>query len=169
MVETVLERKFSEFPPKEIINLLLSFIYIEKYPLNFVRKLFNPLFMDRLHSQTHDDVMHSRLQLKLFDACMELESKNYAGPYLPSDNTMIRLGNINQTQVCVFCQDSHSRFPRERSTTVTDLKWVSLILVEITRDVERVKQGLPIASLPRHPIFFADLVVFPTAASSILR
>jgi len=51
LVEEVLEAKFAEFPPKEAISLLLSFIYIERYPLNFVRKVFNPFFLDRLHSQ----------------------------------------------------------------------------------------------------------------------
>ncbi len=47
----MLESKFSEFPPKEVLSLLLSFVYIERYPLNFVRRIFNPIFMDRLHSQ----------------------------------------------------------------------------------------------------------------------
>ena len=35
-VDRVLEERFSEFPPKEIIDLLLSFVYLEKYPLNYV-------------------------------------------------------------------------------------------------------------------------------------
>ena len=50
-MERVLEAKFEEFPPKEVVSLLLSFVYIEKYPLNFVKRVFNPYFMDRLHSQ----------------------------------------------------------------------------------------------------------------------
>ncbi len=54
------EHKFVEFPPKEIVDLLLSFVYIERYPLNFVRKIFNPFFMERLHSQAtiHSNVFY---------------------------------------------------------------------------------------------------------------
>ena len=47
------EHKFIEFPPKEIIDLLLSFVYIERYPLNFVRKIFNPYFLERMHNQVN--------------------------------------------------------------------------------------------------------------------
>ena len=76
MVESVLEQRFSEFPPKEAIELLLSFVYIERYPLNFVRRLFNPHFLDRLHAQPDErDVFTSRIQLKLFDSAMKTEAR----------------------------------------------------------------------------------------------
>lgn len=39
IVEDVIEKRFTEFPPKEVINLFLSYIMIERYPLNFVRKV----------------------------------------------------------------------------------------------------------------------------------
>lgn len=86
-MEDVLERRFVEFPPKEIIELLLSFIYIERYPLNFVRKIFNPYFMDRLHTQQEGDVMMSRAQLHLFDFIMKIEARGYNGPFLPRDTS----------------------------------------------------------------------------------
>lgn len=79
IMEQILEKKFAEFPPKEIIDLLISFIYLERYPLNFARKIFNPYFMDRLHSQAEGDVAYSRLKLHLFDSLMMLECKNYPG------------------------------------------------------------------------------------------
>jgi hypothetical protein len=78
-LEHVLEHKFVEFPPKEIISLLLSFIYIEKFPLNFVRKIFNPYFMDQIHSQTEADITFSRSQLKLFDISLKQECDHYTG------------------------------------------------------------------------------------------
>ena len=108
LVENVLEQKFIEFPPKEIIDLFLSYIYIERYPLNFVRKIFNPYFLDRLHNQTEDDVMYSRTQLKLFDCSMKLESRNYGGPYLPKQTNY---RTIHQDQQVVFD-------PLSRPTTV---------------------------------------------------
>ena len=51
-----------------MIELLNSFLYIEKFPLNFSAKLFNPYFLDRLHSQQEHEVALSRQELKLFDA-----------------------------------------------------------------------------------------------------
>ena len=66
-LERVLEEKFVQFPPKEIIQLLVSFLYIEKYPLNFTTKLFSPYFLDRVHTQPEADIFLSRQQLKLFD------------------------------------------------------------------------------------------------------
>merc|ERR1712128_128538 len=73
------------FPPVDIINLLVSFLYIEKLPINFTRKLFNPFFLDRLHSQSDDLIAVSRPQLKLFDTTMKMECRGYEGPFLPKD------------------------------------------------------------------------------------
>ena len=81
--------KFAEFPPKDIIKLLLSFVYIERYPLNFVRKLFNPYFLDRIHNQSEkmEDVHLARHYLTLFDIAMNLDSSAYGGQSPPSQFT----------------------------------------------------------------------------------
>jgi hypothetical protein len=49
-LETLLEQKFAEFPPKDLIQLMLSFIYIEKFPVNLAHKIFNPNFVDRIET-----------------------------------------------------------------------------------------------------------------------
>ena len=49
-LETILEQKFAEFPPKDLIELMLSFIYIEKFPVNLAHRIFNPNFLDRIES-----------------------------------------------------------------------------------------------------------------------
>ena len=62
-----------------------------RYPLNFVRKIFNPYFMDRLHNQQPEsEVAYTRRQLHLFDTSMNIEAKNYTGPYLPKDREEIQ-------------------------------------------------------------------------------
>merc|ERR1719510_1445454 len=92
--------KFSEFPPKDMIQLMLTFVYIERYPLNFVRKIFNPHFLDRLHNASQDDIFISRAFLTLFDAAMKLECSLYGGPFLPKNYAHYmalappRLGNL---------------------------------------------------------------------------
>ena len=54
VMENYLEHKFVKFSPLDMINMLVSFVYIERYPLNFTNKLFNPYFLDRLHAQPEE-------------------------------------------------------------------------------------------------------------------
>ena len=84
-LESVLEHKFSQFRQKEMIDMLVSFLCIEKYPLNFTNMIFNPFFLDRLHAQDEEAICVSRQQLKLYDTGMKLECRGYEGPFLPKD------------------------------------------------------------------------------------
>ena len=54
LLENYLEHNFVKFTPFDIINMLVSFLYIERYPLNFTNKLFNPYFLERLHNQPEE-------------------------------------------------------------------------------------------------------------------
>ena len=97
-MENYLEHKFVKFSPLDMINMLVSFVYIERYPLNFTNKLFNPYFLDRLHAQPEEvqfSLKHnslsvsvtsiflsfqlialSRAELKLFDSAMNLSCRS---------------------------------------------------------------------------------------------
>ena len=72
-LEALLEQKFVEFPPKALVELLLSFIYIEKFPLNIAWKIFNPCFFDRIDSQVESDARQTKLGLDIIHASMKLE------------------------------------------------------------------------------------------------
>lgn len=54
MVETVLRSKFVQFSPNDVIDVLLTCVYLQKYPLNFVDRVFSPYFLDRLHTSERD-------------------------------------------------------------------------------------------------------------------
>lgn len=83
-LESVLEEKFVQFRPEEAIDMLLNCVYLQKHPLNFVKKVFNPYFLDRLHSyKNKDTVSLARMKLQLLDMAMTLESTQYEGPILP--------------------------------------------------------------------------------------
>ena len=56
-LETILEQKFAEFPPKDLIHLMMSFIYIEKYPVNLAHKIFNPNFVDRIENGKEGELL----------------------------------------------------------------------------------------------------------------
>lgn len=49
-LETRLEQIFSVFPPSDVIQLLLSFVYLGKFPVHFASKIFSPVFFDKLES-----------------------------------------------------------------------------------------------------------------------
>eukprot|EP00092_Neocalanus_flemingeri_P083580 GFUD01104916.1.p1 GENE.GFUD01104916.1~~GFUD01104916.1.p1 ORF type:complete len:670 (-),score=227.02 GFUD01104916.1:82-2091(-) len=149
LLELVLDLKFSQFPPVDIINLLVSFIYIEKFPINFTNKLFNPFFLDRLHSQSEDLVAISRQQLKLYDTTMKLECRGYEGPFLPKD-TNYRMINTD------------NRVTRTASKLLDPM-------ADVVGDFSRLGKSVVLSSLPLHPLYIVDLMVYPTHAASLLR
>lgn len=149
ILETQLEMKFSQFPPKDMVNLLVSFLYIEKYPLNFVNKIFNPFFIDRLHNQPDSDVSHSRQQLKLLDTGMHLESRGYQGPFLPKDTNY---KSINHD----------SRISRLAGKLLNPLS-------DVVGDISRLGKQVVLASLPLHPLYIVDIMIYPSHAASLLR
>merc|ERR1719457_431182 len=149
-LEYVLEEKFVQFKPNEIIQLLISFLYIEKYPLNFTNKLFNPYFLDRIHSQPDIEVFRSRQQLKLFDTAMQLECKGYGGPYLPKDIGLLRLESKDRR-------------------IVTECEYLFDPLGEIVEDYSRIGISILLSALPLHNNYIVDMMIYPTRASALLR
>jgi len=148
-LERVLQEKFVQFKPVEIIHLLNSFMYIEKYPLNFATKLFNPYFLDRLHSQQHEEVQLSRRELKLLDAGLKLGCHSYGGPYLPKDTSLRQL-NLDF---------------RVRKTA----KRLFEPLGEVIGNFDRIGTQVLLSSLPLHPSFVCDMMIYPTRAAALLR
>ena len=47
-VEDVLQQKFSQLSAAAVVELLASFVYIERFPINFVSKVFTPHFLARI-------------------------------------------------------------------------------------------------------------------------
>jgi len=149
LLEFYLETNFSQFTPVDIINLLVSFIYIEKWPINFTRKLFNPYFLDRLHSQPEELVAISRQQLKLYDTSMKLECRGYEGPFLP--------------------KETHARSIPSDSRVLRTCKKLVGPLGEVVGDVRRISQNVILSSLPLHPLYIVDLMIYPSHAASLSR
>jgi len=148
-LEYVIEEKFVQFRPIEVIDLIVSFLYIEKYPLNFTNKLFNPYFLERLHSQQEPEVFQSRQKLKLYDAGMTLECRGYNGPFLPKDRSYTNLNNDQRV-----------------------LKMTAALfdpLGEIVGDFSRIGYNIALSSLPLHLNYIVDMMIYPTRAAALLR
>lgn len=50
-LETVLHTRFSHFQPHTLLNLLHSCVLIQRYPVNFLPKIFSPYFLQQLQGK----------------------------------------------------------------------------------------------------------------------
>ncbi|KAI4890513.1 hypothetical protein NFI96_011438, partial [Prochilodus magdalenae] len=80
-VESVLSARFSQFQPKALLELLHACTLLQRYPLNFVSKVFSPYFLQQLQEGSGmDRVMLA--QLTQLYMTVKLECPFYDGPRL---------------------------------------------------------------------------------------
>ncbi|KFO70718.1 FAST kinase domain-containing protein 3, partial [Cuculus canorus] len=81
-LENVLHTHFNHFHPRTLLNLLHSCVLIQRYPVNFLPKIFSPYFLQRLQAQPPglDSIVTSQLT-QLF-LTVTLECPFYEGPKL---------------------------------------------------------------------------------------
>lgn len=85
--ENKLNDCFADLIPTDTIDIMLACTVLEKYPLNFIKRIFNPYFLDLMHHDTPESkIQKLRSDLKLFDTALTLECKGYNGPMLPRDH-----------------------------------------------------------------------------------
>ncbi|KFV89664.1 FAST kinase domain-containing protein 3, partial [Fulmarus glacialis] len=79
-LETVLHTRFSHFQPHALLNLLHSCVLIQRYPVNFLPKIFSPYFLQQLQAQPPglDRIVISRITQLFLTAT--LECPFYEGP-----------------------------------------------------------------------------------------
>ncbi|NXB99491.1 FAKD3 protein, partial [Orthonyx spaldingii] len=83
-LETVLHSRLRHFQPHTLLNLLHSCVLIQRYPINFLPKIFSPYFLQKLQAQPpglNRVVMSQLTQLFL---TVTLECPFYEGPKLLS-------------------------------------------------------------------------------------
>ncbi|KAF7706200.1 hypothetical protein HF521_019454 [Silurus meridionalis] len=82
-VESVLNARFSHFQPRTLVELLHACTLLQRFPLNFVSKVFSPFFLQQLQEGSVMDqgVLAQLTQLYM---TMKLECPFYRGPqFLP--------------------------------------------------------------------------------------
>lgn len=58
-LETILSARFSQFQPRSLIEVLHACIHLERFPLNYMSKVFNPYFLQRMQgTRGREDVTH---------------------------------------------------------------------------------------------------------------
>ncbi|XP_071063527.1 FAST kinase domain-containing protein 3, mitochondrial-like isoform X2 [Dasypus novemcinctus] len=81
-LENILFTHFNSFPPKVLLRLLHSCLLIERHPVNFMAKLFNPYFLQRLQGEESYLDRLSLAQLTQLYLSSVLECPFYKGPKL---------------------------------------------------------------------------------------
>lgn len=150
-VEEAIDKRLIEFRPESLLNVFLSCIYLQRYPLNFVPRLFSSHFIHRLHSQTQYELIEScRSKMKLLDAAMSFECGQYGTSHvLPKDyhaKAMARDGRIS----------------RAANQLVTPL-------LQICEHRFNVTASVVLRDLPLNPIYVVDVLISPAGEPAIFR
>lgn len=83
-IESYLDQHFTDIKSNAVIDIMLSAVYLQIYPVNFIDRIFNQRFIHPLQLyKTVKSIAKQRQQLKLLDAAMTLECPHFHGPFLP--------------------------------------------------------------------------------------
>ncbi|NXE88186.1 FAKD3 protein, partial [Menura novaehollandiae] len=83
-LESVLHTRLSHFQPHTLLNLLHSCVLIQRYPINFLPKIFSPYFLQKLQAQPPGLTRVVTSQLTQLFLTVTLECPFYEGPKLLS-------------------------------------------------------------------------------------
>ncbi|XP_032360226.1 FAST kinase domain-containing protein 3, mitochondrial [Etheostoma spectabile] len=81
-VETILRTRFAHFQPRTLLNLLHSCTLVERFPVNFVSKVFSSYFLQQLQDQGTGMDRIVLAQLTQLYMTLKLECPFYEGPRL---------------------------------------------------------------------------------------
>ncbi|XP_029445882.1 FAST kinase domain-containing protein 3, mitochondrial [Rhinatrema bivittatum] len=81
-LENVLNNRFSQFQPRTLLNLLHSCTLIQRFPVNFLAKVFSPYFLQQLQAQEKGMDKFLLSQLTQLFLTVRLECPFYEGPRL---------------------------------------------------------------------------------------
>lgn len=138
-LEQLLDEKFVQFPPDLMIDLLLSCVYLKRYPLNFIKKVFNPYFFDKVHSLEPPEMRVARTKLMVLDKALCLEAPHYPGPLLPRDHSAKTFWRDARIYRC--------------------LNTIHPLLVEIVGSEERITRSAILPGFPSTNLYVVDCVV----------
>ncbi|XP_049762803.1 FAST kinase domain-containing protein 3, mitochondrial-like [Schistocerca cancellata] len=143
VLENSVHSKFVQFRPEDIVDIMLSCVYLEKYPINFVKKIFNPYFLDRLHTtRSGMSLQVLRQNLVIFDIAMTLECLQYSGPLLPKDGSAKSLWQDGRIKRMI--------------NTIYDT------IVDITGHPSRVSTLVLLNQLPVLDLYVIDILLHPS-------
>ncbi|XP_071368293.1 FAST kinase domain-containing protein 3, mitochondrial-like [Centroberyx affinis] len=95
-LESVLSSRFSQFQPRSLIEVLHACIHLERFPLNYMSKVFSPYFLQRLQAQGEPLDRNALGQLTQLNLSTSLECTYYRGPRLPFYLHVKKFSSVDQ-------------------------------------------------------------------------
>lgn len=95
-LEGILSTRFSQFQPRSLIEVLHACIHLERFPLNYVSKVFSPFFLQRLQAQGEPLDKNALGQLTQLQLSTSLECNYNWGPRLPSPLHVKKFSSVDQ-------------------------------------------------------------------------
>ncbi|XP_050542455.1 FAST kinase domain-containing protein 3, mitochondrial-like [Daktulosphaira vitifoliae] len=138
-IENIMNKEFFNFKSHETLDMLIACVFLEKHPLNFIHRVFNPSFLQQLYDEG-GQIDHTKMKLKLIDQCMTLECKHFQGPVLPRDKS------------------AKSIWIDFRIKKV--IKYVSNNIEHVFKDFN-ISYSIFLSQLPIMSIYFIDALVHP--------
>lgn len=78
--DEVISARFADLKLNDVLDIFLSCMYLEKYPVKYLDRVFSSYLVNRLEIQRDAPIVNRlKTKLKLFDASMSLECKDYQG------------------------------------------------------------------------------------------
>ncbi|XP_068428767.1 FAST kinase domain-containing protein 3, mitochondrial-like [Clinocottus analis] len=82
-LESILSTRYSQFQPRSLIEVLHACIQLERFPLNYMSRVFSPYFLQRLQAPGEPLDKNALGQLTQLHLSSSLECTYYWGPRLP--------------------------------------------------------------------------------------
>ncbi|KFB43452.1 hypothetical protein ZHAS_00011270 [Anopheles sinensis] len=143
-----IDLNFVKIHPADIIHIAFSLLCLERYPLNFVNRIFNPYFLDALHSRTQPEWLDNiRGKLKVFDTGLTLECPAYDGPLLPRDHSA----------KAVFYDGRIKRI----------VNYITTELEELAGGPECMTKFAVLQHLPVNSIYLVDVIFHPAGMGNV--
>ncbi|XP_068557658.1 FAST kinase domain-containing protein 3, mitochondrial-like [Cebidichthys violaceus] len=95
-LESILAARFSQFQPRSLIEVLHACIHLERFPVNYMSKVFSPYFLQRLQAQGEPLDKNALGQLTQLHLSTSLECTYYWGPRLPYFLHVKRFSSVDQ-------------------------------------------------------------------------
>ncbi|KAM8967258.1 FAST kinase domain-containing protein 3, mitochondrial [Pelodytes ibericus] len=96
-LEKILSSRFNQFQPRTLLNLLHSCTLLERFPVNFLAKIFNPYFLQQLQDQSGKLDKFVLSQLTQLFLTVTLECPFYEGPMLLSKYRLKSFSNTGSS------------------------------------------------------------------------
>uniref|UniRef100_A0A182PP07 RAP domain-containing protein n=1 Tax=Anopheles epiroticus TaxID=199890 RepID=A0A182PP07_9DIPT len=143
-----LDLHFAKIRPTDTIDIMFAYVCLERFPLNFVNRIFNPYFLDVLHAKTRPERLDAvRGKLKVFDTGLTLECADYDGPLLPRDHSA----------KAVFHDGRIKRI----------INYITTELEELAGGPECMTKYSVLQHLPVNSLYLVDVIFHPSGLGNI--